>query len=247
MPSDSIGLTMPPERRGVGLVVPFDFQVDHDLWAYLDDSVTLHLTRTSAVPDAVISAELAALVADLEDVADACSRLAAVSDTLVYACTSGSFIAGNAGERALVETMIEHGAARAATTSGGLREALDALGARRVAVVSPYGADLTDRLVSFLAENGLQVTNAVSMGLLSDVHKVSPRHLADLTMEADTNDADALFLSCTGLATFDLIEPLEAELGKPVLTANQVTMWKALRLVESTSSPGARRQRLFLA
>lgn len=245
MAINSLGLTMQPERRGVGVVVPFDFQADHDLWAYLDDSVTLHLTRTSAVHDAVISVNLAALVGDLDDVADAASRVTAVADTLVYACTSGSFITGNAGERALVDAMLKSGAARAGTTSGGLREALAAVGARRVAVVSPYDVDLTDRLVAFLTENGHQVTNAVSMGLLADVHRVSPQHLADLAIEADTSDTDAVFLSCTGLATFDLIEPLEAMLGKPVLAANQVTMWKALRLVEAPASPGALRQRLF--
>lgn len=42
-------------------------------------------------------------------------------------------------------------------------------------------------------------------------------------------DAEAIFVSCTNLATYDLIAPLEMRLGKPILTANQVTMWAALR------------------
>ena len=46
----------------------------------------------------------------------------------------------------------------------------------------------------------------------------------------DTDDAQALFISCTNLPTYDLIEPLEAALGKPVLTANQVSVWEGLRI-----------------
>jgi maleate isomerase len=49
------------------------------------------------------------------------------------------------------------------------------------------------------------------------------------------------FVSCTNLATYDLIAPLERELGKPVLTANQVTMWAALRVAHKAAvGPGQR-------
>jgi maleate isomerase len=52
-----------------------------------------------------------------------------------------------------------------------------------------------------------------------------------LVREADCSDAEAVFVSCTNLATYDVIAPLEAELGKPVLTANQVTMWAMLEAI----------------
>nr|MBA3251536.1 Asp/Glu racemase [Geodermatophilaceae bacterium] len=54
---------------------------------------------------------------------------------------------------------------------------------------------------------------------------------AQLVRDADAPEAEAVFVSCTNLPTYDVIAPLEAELGKPVLTANQVTLWSALRLV----------------
>jgi maleate isomerase len=64
---------------------------------------------------------------------------------------------------------------------------------------------------------------------------------ARLIREADSPDAEAVFVSCTNLPTYDLIAPLERELGKPVLTANQVTMWSALRLAGATAvGPGQR-------
>jgi len=52
---------------------------------------------------------------------------------------------------------------------------------------------------------------------------------AKLVADTDSPAAEAIFVSCTNLPTYDLIATLETELGKPVLTANQVTMWSALR------------------
>jgi maleate isomerase len=43
--------------------------------------------------------------------------------------------------------------------------------------------------------------------------------------------ADALFISCTNLPTYDVIPQLEAELRIPVLSANQVTAWAALHSI----------------
>jgi maleate isomerase len=54
---------------------------------------------------------------------------------------------------------------------------------------------------------------------------------AKLVRETNTDDAAAVFISCTNLPTYDVISTLEAELGKPVLTANQVTIWSALTII----------------
>jgi len=51
----------------------------------------------------------------------------------------------------------------------------------------------------------------------------------DMARQAVVGAADALFISCTNLPTYDAIPQLEAELRMPVLSANQVTMWSALR------------------
>ena len=69
----------------------------------------------------------------------------------------------------------------------------------------------------------------VGLGLLGRIWKVNYRQVVDIVRSADRPDAEAMFMSCTNLPTYDIIGPLEQELGKPVLTANQVTMWAALR------------------
>lgn len=128
--------------------------------------------------------------------------------------------------------MTEAGARQAITTSGALLDALAALGVSRLAVGTPYDEHITGRLADFLGEAGVTVSSVAYFGLRGDVDRVTRQSVTRLTAAADTPDADAVFLSCTNLPTFDAICDLEALVGKPVLSANQVTMWSALRAVD---------------
>jgi maleate isomerase len=135
--------------------------------------------------------------------------------------------------------MREAGAPAAVTTSGALLEALDVLGVKQIAVATPYIADVTTRLHDFLAEAGIETVSSAHLGLQGNIWKVPYHTTAQLIRAADSRDADAVFVSCTNLATYDLIAPLEQELGKPLLTANQVTMWAALNVIRETAvGPG---------
>ena len=148
---------------------------------------------------------------------------------VVYACTSGSFVGGLAGERALRDALGASAGAPGVTTSGALLDALTAVGAGTVAIGTPYTAEVTDRLVSFLAEAGHAVSGCAYLGLSADIAWVDAGTVRRLAASADSPDADAVFLSCTNLRTFDVLSDLERELGKPVLSANQVSMWAGLR------------------
>jgi maleate isomerase len=83
-------------------------------------------------------------------------------------------------------------------------------------------------LNAFLAEAGVAVTATRNMGLTGRIWTVPYDVTADLVRTTARAGGDAVFVSCTNLPTFDVIADLEAELGRPVLTANQVTMWAAL-------------------
>jgi len=103
---------------------------------------------------------------------------------------------------------------------------------RRLAVGTPYDEQVTGRLAEFLQEAAVEVVSVAYLGMRGDVDRVTPDSLTKLTVTADNADADAVFLSCTNLPTFDVLIDLEARLGKPVLSANQVTMWSSLRAVD---------------
>ncbi|WP_371674525.1 aspartate/glutamate racemase family protein [Streptomyces sp. NBC_00289] len=225
----------PRPQRGVGVVAPFDFALDRELWRWVPDEVSLHLTRTPYVP-VEVSLDLARLVSEHETLGDAVRALIAVTPEVVaYACTSGSFVGGIAGERAMCEAMTRSGAVPSVTTSGALLEALTELGLRRVALVTPYTESVTRALEEYVAEAGVTVAGCAYMGLTRHIWQVPYRQVADMARRAvrggaaGAGTADALFISCTNLPTYDVIPQLEAELRIPVISANQVTMWAALR------------------
>ncbi|MFE3824082.1 aspartate/glutamate racemase family protein [Streptomyces sp. NPDC059092] len=219
----------PQPQRGVGVVAPFDFALDRELWRWVPDNISLRLTRTPYVP-VEVSLDLARLVSEHETLGEAVRALGVSEPEVVaYACTSGSFVGGPAGERAMCEAMTRAAEVPSLTTTGALVEALEELGASRIALVTPYTESVTRSLEEYLAEVGVAVTGRAFLGLTRDIWKVPYRSVMDMARQAVVGAADALFISCTNLPTYDVIPQLEAELGIPVLSANQVTMWAALR------------------
>ena len=221
----------PLQQAGIGVVVPYDFALDRELWRWLPNDVSLHITRLPFAPMPA-TMEMAVHISDPEHAAQCVTDVSAVGPLVTaYACTSGSFVGGPLAEQALVEAMLAAGSPLALTTSGALLSALRYLGYTRIATATPYTADLTVGLTAFLGESGVEVTAAAGLGLTSDIWTVPHDVTAQLVRETDTDDAQAVFISCTNLPTYDVIADLEHELGKPVLTANQVTMWHSLSLI----------------
>jgi maleate isomerase len=228
-------------QTGIGVVAPYDFALDRELWRWVPDDVSLYLTRMPYVPLAA-TVEMAIHISEPALVARGAIDVLSVSPLVTaYACTSGSFIGGLAGEAALVAAMEDAGAPSAVTTSGALLIALRQLGITRIAAVTPYTEDLTEGLDTYLAEAGVEVVASAGLGLRSEIWTVPYETTSDLVRDTDTPDAEAVFVSCTNLPTYDVIAKLEAELGKPVLTANQVTIWSALTLAgRNAIGPGQR-------
>lgn len=221
-------------RRGgfrgpaLGVVVPFDMELDRELWRWLPEDVDLLITRTPYVDDAVTIEFARELTHGSAIPVAVRSVVAGRARVVAYACTSASFVSGRGGEAVLRETITGAGAQEAITTSGAIIEALAALGARRVAVATPYLPELSALLDRFLAEWGIEVTVHMALGLDRAIWEVSSARIAALVREVDRPEADAIVLSCTNLPSYELIAPLEEELGKPIVTANQATMWAAL-------------------
>lgn len=226
---DFLDVEGPLAQRGIGVIAPFDLALERELWRWVPMEVSLHLARTPYEP-VPVSMEMARLVSDSRHIATATRDVLHVEPEVVaYLCTSGSFLNGVDYERSLVKAICDAGAPAAVTTSGALAEVLQQLDAKRISVLTPYDGDLTDRLHEFLAELGVETLSSDHLGLGGGIWKVSYRTIAERIIAANHPEAEAVFISCTNLPTYDLIEPLEAALGKPVLTANQLTMWACLK------------------
>ncbi|SEO57373.1 maleate cis-trans isomerase family protein [Amycolatopsis saalfeldensis] len=229
MDLDFLAFEGPLAQRGIGVIAPFDLALERELWRWVPMDVSLHLARTPYEP-VPVSMEMAQLVSDSRHLAAATRDVLHVEPEVVaYLCSSGSFVNGIDYERSLTKAICDAGAPDAVTTSGALAEVLQQLDLHKVSVLTPYDADLTGKLHDFLGELGVHTVSSDHLGLGGGIWKVSYRTIAERILAADHSDAEAIFVSCTNLPTFDLIEPLEAALGKPVLTANQLTMWACLR------------------
>ncbi|MDN5760991.1 MAG: Asp/Glu racemase [Microlunatus sp.] len=223
----------PRVQKGVGVIVPYDMALDRELWRWTPPEVDLFLTRTPRRPFDV-GVEMARAVSEATDLAQSVVDLSAVSpDVYAYGCASGSFIHGLEGERRLAETMSAAGAAPVVTASGAMLEAVRAVGATRLSVVTPYTVDLTSALATYFEQAGVEVVAQGQLGLTREVWRVPARPVAELIRSVNHPDAEAVVVSCTNLHTYDLIPALEVELGKPVISANQALLWSALRRISS--------------
>lgn len=235
-----------PPRFRVGVVAPFDWELDWELWRWTPPDAALYVTRTPVV-DGPVNVEFAADVGSIDVVVAGVHQLAMSRPAVVaYACTSGSFVNGLASEKQLRAAMEEAGAPRAITTSGAMLEALAALGLGRIGVATPYDEALTERLCSFLNEAGVEVGPVAHLGLGSEIAHTDETTVAELVRRV-SRGVEGVFVSCTNLPTIGLVESLESETGRPVLSANLVTIWASLRMAGVPGRPVSSPELLFRA
>ncbi|MFF1675888.1 decarboxylase [Streptomyces sp. NPDC058256] len=154
------------------------------------------------------------------------------AEAVVWACTSGSFVYGWEGAHEQVRSLARAAGLPASSTSFAFAYAVRELGVRRVAIAATYPDDVTALFAAFLSDAGVEVVSVRASGIVTaaEVGTWGEAEVLALAREADHPDADAVLLPDTALHTASHIPALEAALSKPVLTANQVTVWEALRL-----------------
>jgi maleate cis-trans isomerase len=154
------------------------------------------------------------------------------AEVAVWACTSGSFVFGWEGAQRQVDELAEHFGGPASSTSLAFVAALRALGLRRVAIAATYPEPVTECLVDLLGDAGFEVLRSGSQGIVTaaEVGTLSEDALVAFVTAGDHPDAEVVLVPDTALHTVRSLDTLEAALGKPVLTANQVSVWEALRM-----------------
>ena len=120
-------------------------------------------------------------------------------------------------------------------TAPAIVDACRALGARRVGLGTPYGPTLTSHEAAWLDRRGIGVVRVRGLGYgepdpstFAAIRGLSATEVAALARSVDGADVDAIVLSCTDLPTLDVVDAIERELGKPVVTSNGATLRAAL-------------------
>ncbi|MFG2308467.1 aspartate/glutamate racemase family protein [Streptomyces sp. NPDC048566] len=156
------------------------------------------------------------------------------AEAVVWACTSGSFVRGWQGAHDQVRGLARAAGIPASSTSFAFAHAVQEIGAHRVAVGATYPDDVAALFAAFLKEAGVEVTAVTASGIVTaaEVGTWEYDRVLALARAVDGPDAEAVLLPDTALHTASHLADLERELGKPVLTANQVSVWEALRLTD---------------
>ncbi len=215
----------------MGIVWPEPVQNGHraELQQFAGPKVRLDIesVRTDPDPEQNITLALVEGLARDPENGHAAKRLAERGARAVaYGCTSGSYVLGPDGDSAIIGQMEAESGVPATTTSSAVVQALQTLGAESVAVLSPHIDALNERLRAYLEASGFRVAAMVGLNLSCDIESVEPAETREIVAsQVDRPDADAVFISCTGMRTADVISEMETSLGKPVVTANQATLW----------------------
>jgi len=154
-------------------------------------------------------------------------------DAAVWACTSGSFVFGWDGAAAQVDGVRSAADAPASSTSFAFVNAVRHLGLCRVAVAATYPRDVADSFAAFLSGADIEVVSLSCKGIVTaaEVGTLGRDDVLEFVAANDHADAEAVLVPDTALHTVEWLTDLEARLGKPVLTANQVSVWEGLRLI----------------
>lgn len=219
-------------RARLGVIVPPTNTVNEAEWQRLaPQGVSVHATRMPLHADTESAEGERALYSDLEHAVKDLS--AAGMRVIAYGCTAGSMVQPLTRLTDYMTGLCER---PTVATAPAIVRALQALGATKVSVATPYHDALNQHEKEFLAASGIDTLAIAGLGIgaggAHEYVQIARRPASDafdLAVSVDRADAEAVVISCTDFATLPVIERLEQELGKPVVTSNQATFWAALR------------------
>ncbi|MCF8060963.1 MAG: maleate cis-trans isomerase [Deltaproteobacteria bacterium] len=234
------------ERARIGLIVPASNTVCEPEYVKLSpEGVAVYASRVLFEPT------IEGLRTMKDHVDRAAGELASeeISDIIVFCCTVGSMMGGPNADREMAAFIEDATGSPAITTTTAVRAAMHALGLRRIAVATPYTREINALERGLLEAMGYEVTDMrgvhedVAPGDLRNdmIGRLGPESALRAALEVDGEDNRGIFISCTNFRAIEIIEDLERETGKPVVTSNQAGMWYSLRslgLTEPVSGYG---------
>ena len=209
------------------ILMSTDLAAESDFFDMAPNDVAIHITRLKT-DDHTTNETLSK---HIEFMADAASRIQPDTkpDVISYSCTSGSIVIGE--EK--IKEEIKKGAPYAIpmTLVTGVVDALEELKLKNLVVGTPYLDEINTKEAEFLINKGFSVLNIQGLNLTKGIEfgTVTPEYWIKFALEINEEAADAIFLSCGGIRSTEVIDRIEQKVGKPVITSNQAQMWSCLR------------------
>ena len=157
-------------------------------------------------------------------------------DTVAYGCTSGTIVAGV--DQIINKIQSAKPNCKVITPITSAVNALKHLNLKKISVFTPYPQAINEKVINYFKNEGFVIQSFASFNLESDldIGKIDPQYLLEVLTKIDTSDAEALFISCTALPVFEIIQELENKIKKIVLSSNQALIWDSIRSVGYNSS-----------
>lgn len=222
-------------RGRIGLVVPStNTTCEMEFHRLAPEGVSVHTARVFLPEADDPETRIEQIRAMDKGLLDAVREVASVEPgVIVWACTAASFLGGERHEAHLARELAQAVGIPVLTTSGAVVDALRELGVRRVAMATPYVDAINKREKLFLEVSlpGLEVVGLVGAGIVGNLPKgrLAPESAYLAGRQVNTDAAEAVFLSCTNWRTLEILESLEQDLGKPVISSVQASAWRAFR------------------
>jgi maleate isomerase len=224
---------LPAPRARIGMIIPSvnsmsEPQFNH----FAPPGLAVHVARARVAgewkrPLPAMADEIATSAKLLSDVAP---------DLIVFHCTDTSMTQGPQGEGRILDIVREATGIEAVATSRLVLEALQALGLKKLVLLSPYKSN--QAVIDYLEATGFTVVHDVALGLNAlEFAKVTPGEWTELARKHDRPEADGIFLSCTNTTQIEAIADIEGALGKPVVNSNQAVLWSCVKRLKSALGP----------
>jgi maleate cis-trans isomerase len=203
--------------------------------------VTLHFGRLETPPSVGKAGEHAGMEervrAYREGLAGPTAALSQVRPAVVLlAHTASSYALGYGNEQTLVDRIASLAGAPALLAAQAVLAALRHLGVKRLALGTPYPESISRQGKAYWEAAGFEIAGYHRLENVTDIYAENEERAYELARRADAPEADAVLLSGTGLPTVAVLETLERDLGKPVLSSNQASLWQALRMARVRES-----------
>jgi len=220
----------------LGVLVPSgNPTIEPELYRMAPRTVTIHFARLESLagePGAADGMEQRTL-AYLDSLPAAIRSLEALRlGVVVLAHTAVSYLSGFKAEPALLDRIASLSGARPLTAATAIAEALRHLGARRIALATPYPEVIASAGRTYWTAAGFEIVAHRGLEGVTNIYEETEARAYTLGVAANVAGAEAILISGTGLPTAGIVERLERDLGKPVVTSQTATLWRALRLLD---------------
>jgi len=212
---------LPTARARIGMIIPsVNSMTEPQFNRFAPPGLAVNVARARVAgewkrPLDVMADEIATSARLLSDVEP---------DLIVFHCTDTSMTQGPQGEGRILDIVKDATGIEALATSRLVLEALQALGLKKLLLLSPYRSN--QAVIDYLKATSFTVVHDVALGLKSiEFANVTPQEWTDLARQHDRPEADGIFLSCTNTTQIEAIEDIERALGKPVVNSNQAVLW----------------------